>query len=387
MKRILILTLLIITFSNTYAIDGIIIRTIDYSLNEKWNNSLSLPKITTCDTVFTGQNVFITAIAIDYKLNSENKAFVKYSMKITKPDNSIYFSQKDLPLIDEVLPNNKNLQMSDAKLKISFEDKDILGEYIIEITIYDEISNKSITKKASIFHTKIPSIENYKVTNQDDFMKWIGNYYESPKPETALANYIFYTTSKLSEEDDRFYTIFSVFLEIFENNKFLLPQILNSYNKQELKTKLFLIYLMHFSDIGATDFLENLNGSEKEYYVQVKNSKLPELNGEIIDRTQLDMLWATFLASGRYEPILKLIKTLDYAEYLGELEKYKNSQDKTEENRRKAINNSIYTSLVWSIKSNCKQHELVKGYAEWTLQFGDLNKIQKEELTKILQNI
>jgi len=387
MKKALFSTLFIIIVSHVFAIEGLLVKTIDYSFSEKWSNNLSIPKLTISDTVYKGQYIYLTAIAGDYQLNTENKAVVQYSINITRPDNSVYFFQENLPIIDRKLENSNNLHMSDAKLKISFEANDLFGEYKIELKIFDRVSGQSKSIKSSLILAETPPVEKFIVKNQDEFTNWIGNYFKQPKPATALANYIYYSKSELSKDNSKFYTIFSVFLEIFRNNKFLLPQVLNSYEKQEEKTKLFLIYLLHFSDNGATAFLENLKGTEKEYYKQIKESKLPELYGEIIDNSQLDMLWATFLASGSYEPVLKLIKTLDYVKYSGEIEKYQNSSNKSEASRQKAINNTIYTALVWSLQSNCKQYDLVKGYAKWTLEYGDLNELQKEELNKILQGV
>ena len=99
MRKIRFLILLITIASNTFAIDGLLIKTIDYSFKEKWDNtvSASIPKITTCDTVFKKQYFFITAIAADYKLDKDDMAEVFYSIKITKPDNSIYLSKENLP--------------------------------------------------------------------------------------------------------------------------------------------------------------------------------------------------------------------------------------------------------------------------------------------------
>ena len=387
MKKLILLVFLSIAFTQTYAIDGIIIKTTDYSFSEKWNNNLSIPKLITSDTVFIGQNIFITAIAGDYELNSDNQSIVEYSLKIIKPDNTIYFSQEKLPIINSVLPDNKNLYMSEAILKMSFEENDLLGKYKIEIVVKDIVSGKSKKINSSLFVTKLPIEKKHVVENMNEFSNWFSHYYENPKPETALDYFIFYSNSKLAEDDSRFYTMFSIFLEIFKNNKFLLPQIVDTYKQQEGKTQFFLIHLMYYSNIGAEEFLDGLEGNEKQYYLQLKASEYPDLYGEITNPSQLDMLWATFLAGGSYKPIHKLITTLDYVKYSNELEKYKNSKNKTAENRVKAVKNTVYTSLVWSIKSNCKQHNLVKGYAKWALKYGDLNDIQKVELEKILNDI
>jgi hypothetical protein len=67
----------------------------------------------------------------------------------------------------------------------------------------------------------------------------------------------------------------------------------------------------------------------------------------------------------------------------GDLDKYKKSKQ-TEEDRQKAINNAIYNSLVWSLKSNCNQHELVLSYCKWANQYEKLTDAQGDELKKII---
>jgi hypothetical protein len=97
------------------------------------------------------------------------------------------------------------------------------------------------------------------------------------------------------------------------------------------------------------------------------------------------MLWATFMAGGSYQPILKLIQTLEYTKFQGDLEKFESSKQ-TAEDRQKAINDAIYDSLVWSLTSNCRQHRLVKEYCIWALKYENLSNVQRGELKKILKS-
>ena len=140
---------------------------------------------------------------------------------------------------------------------------------------------------------------------------------------------------------------------------------------------------MTYSNIGTTDFFNGLEGDEKDTYLKIKASPLTDFYETISDPSQLDMLWGTFSASGSYQTILKLVQTLDYTKYQGYLDKFKESKQ-TSDDRQNAINNAIYNSLVWSLKSNCKQHQLVKQYCDWALLYENLSNVQKEELKAIL---
>lgn len=387
MRKIgLFLLLLTITLKSS-AIDGLLIKTIDYSFKEKWDNTLggTVPQITTCDTVFKKQYFFLTAIAADYKLDKKDIADVEYSIKIKKPNNSIYFSQENLPLAKREISNKNNLQMSDAILKVCFENEDDFGKYTIQIEIKDKVSGKTKKIESMIVLAELPSSEQYFVKDDNDFMKWFEKYYENPKPESALSYYVYYSQSSLSDKESSFWPVFSIFLEITKNNGFLYPQMIDCYKKQDLKTKVYLLYLLTYSGMGTDDFFNNLEGDEKDTYLKIKDSPLSDFYGEITDPSQLDMLWGTFMASGSYKPIFKLIQTLEYTRYQGELDKYKKSKQ-TEEDKQKALYNAIYDSLVWSLKSNIKIHGLVANYCNWAFKYGNLTDVQKDELKKILTN-
>ena len=385
MRKFGISALLVILALQSYAINVILVKTIDYSFKEKWSNvvSSSIPTLLSCDTVYKRQYFFLTLISGDYALDKQDNSNVQYSIKITKPDNSQYFSQENLPLMKGKITNKNTLQMSDAILKVCFENNDPFGKYKIDIEIIDNISGKSESLNSDITLVPLPACTDFQVKDDDSLSKWFANYYENPRPEMALAYYIYYSHSKLSDKESSFWPVFSFFLEIAKHNEYLLSQIVDCYKNQDLKTKIYLLYILTYSGIGSNDFFNNLEGDEKDTYLKIKNNPIMDIYGTISTASQLDMLWSTFTASGSYKPILKLIQTLDYSKYQGYLEKYKKSKQ-TNEDRQKAINNAIYNSLVWSLRSNCNQHPLVKEYCTWALQNEHLSKVQKSELELIL---
>lgn len=388
MRTIGLMILAMLLASKAVALDGFLIKTLDYSFQEKWNKTISssVPIISTCHKVFKKQYFYLTAAAFDYATDSNNIANVEYSLTITKPDNSIYFSQQHLPLHNIKVSNKNYIQMSDAVLKICFEENDSFGEYKIEINIIDNVSNQSKKIVSNLSLEVLTNSNTSKFNSDNELSNWIAKYYERPEPEFALANYIYYAKSKLAEEEARFSTILSFFLEIFKSNKYLSTQIMTNYKTQDEKTKYFLLCLLYYSGLGTNEFYDSLEGTEKTVFDGIKNSHFPNVYSDIIEPTQLDMLWATFMAGGSYQPILKLIKTLDYAKYQGDLDRFISS-DQTDEDRQKAINNAIYNSLVWSLSSNCIQHKLVKEYCEWAAEYENLSEVQRFELKKILDDL
>jgi hypothetical protein len=146
-----------------------------------------------------------------------------------------------------------------------------------------------------------------------------------------------------------------------------------------------MLYLIKYSEIAPEDFYAKLDNVPKAMLAKLNKSDLPNPYGEIVVPAQLDMLWNIFSSNGNYAPIIKLIQTLDYVKYKGALEKFKTSA-KSEDDKKKAMGEALYNSVVWSMKSNIKQHPLVKEYCEWALKNEELSATQKRELRQILKS-
>lgn len=381
--KLFLIVYLVFYVSNLQAIDGILLVTTDYTFQDKWHKTVSstIPQFMTVKEVFKEQEFYIALIAGDFGLNEE-KASVVYDIEITNPKRKEYLKKENLPLIDKKV-NPKYLQMSDAILRIVLTEKDLLGKYMLKIKVKDLVSGKSKIIKSEFVLKKLPAYNAVKIENDHDVGQWLKMYYKEQKPEIALAHYIYYAKSEMADNEDSFLPVFSVILEIVNHNPFLLEQILDAFEKEASQTRFYLIYLLHYSNLEANDFLSTLEGIEKEAYIELQKSSLPDPYDLIFNPAQLDMLWAEFMASGSYKSILRLIHTLDYVKYEGGIEAYATS-DQTEEDKTNLLNDAIYDALVWSLKANCEQHPLVKKYALWALENETLSDVQKEELSKIL---
>jgi hypothetical protein len=383
-KAVLSLFLFVASVS-CYAIDGRIIKTIDYSIEEKWNYTLNQtePDITNCDTVYKNQNLFITVLDSDFVLTSQNGSNVLYSLKIFKPDGTIYLSQDTLQLVYLKKKVNNGHPLSNVILKMHFKEDDSFGEYKFVLTITDNVSKKTKCINSKVVLAVLPSISQSPVIKDIDvFTKWMEFYYENPNPVKAISYYLFYTHSELSENETTLLPALSFFTEIVRNNAFLLPQILKSFEIQDIKSRIYLIYLLRCSNSVTDDFIDRLASHEKEIFLKAKDVPLTDMDGTVTDPFQLDMLWSTFFAGGSYQPILKLIKALEYSTFQKELEK---STTEAEEDQN-VMKNVIYNIVKWSLKNNCKKHALVKDYCEWSLQFESLSGLQKVELSNILKD-
>ena len=366
--------------------EAILLLTTDYVFNEKWSHTLdgSLPMFRTSDSVFKGQNIFIAPIASNYLLDKNQKADILYTVKIFRPDQSLYFSKENILLVNKPIENKDYLQLSESVVSFHFKEDDVWGTYKIQVEVTDKVAGKTKKIESKLILTQIPGYDAFQVKDENEFVEWLNTYYQSPRPERALSYYIFYAKSNLPENDTDFWVAFSPFQEIFKNNAYLSSQIINCYPSQDLEIRLYLLYLLVYANIDAPDFFEQLDVDEKEVYLELKDTAMVDIYGTIKAGYQLDMLWGNFYASGSYQPILKLIKTLDYARYQGSLDKFDASKA-TVEDRQNAIYDAIYGALIWSLSSNYKNHKLVSDYCNWAYLHENLSDLQRSELKKILE--
>ena len=361
-KTVLLLIILTLIYSPyAFGIDALLITSPDLNITDKWKKteSESIPRFSTVSSVVKKQYFNTLLLFSDYKLDSNQNVKISCDIKVISPDKSICFEQKNIKAFNRTVKNGKLVLLSDAILNICFEDSDPLGSYIIETTSYDNISGTSVSKSQIIELVDFKSNDYFH--NDDEFQEWFNTYHQKPSPEKAISAYLYYSNSKLSEAKNGFIPAFTFFLTIFNHNQFLIPILTDSYSKQDLKTKIYIIWLLRYLDYDSSAFLESLKGDEKQAFEKIKNETIPLQKDKIVSGEHLDVQWSTFLATGSFEPIKKIIDSLEYSRYSGSLDAYKTSE-KTEEDREKAILDSTFQAARWSISSNIQQYELVKKY-------------------------
>lgn len=369
-----------------YAIDGILIQTIDYTVRQKWvcTNSSAVAIIPTTDTVFPEQTLYIAAIACDYQMDKKGHTDIVYSVRILSPDNSIYTVVDSLPLINGKVKDPHLFQMSRGFVNLSFEKSDPLGTYQIEVLIIDKIANKTKRLESQVVLKGLPPYDHYLVTDNNNFEQRTYHYYLSPHPERATADYL-YAYQKYSDNETAFIPLLGFMVEVFQHNRFLYPQL---YENQEDTFAINL--LMYCLGIENPTFDQSMEEEVTFVMDALKATLFPELGGSITDPVQLDILWAKFMASGGYEPVKILIQTLDYAKYKGSFKKVNwadGLENIPEKKVQNAINEMIYNALTWSMRSNCEQHPLVLQYCQWALKNEKLSGLQRKELKKILSSL
>ncbi len=378
------LTLLIlITLSgNATAIDGTIATSLDYGFFDKWYKTAgeSVPMLSTTQTVAKKQYYTLYTHIGNYATNADSMATIKMDLKVTSPSGKEYFSGKDLNALDRKIHNSSFVQLSSTNLRACFEEDDEPGIYTMTVTLHDINTNSSQELSTSITLTDFKRVE-FLMADRDEVQHWLQKYYKDPNPLLAMEAFLFISNQELTQS--AYYPFFSFFIEVFENNTFLIPELLKIYETQPFEVRMNFLNLLHYIGYDDPGFYSSLLPNEHEYAEYLKTYPNHFTDTEITSPSHLDILWGKFFSSGNYEPILRLVKSLEYSEFLPYLEDTDRS-DKSEETAQRIGKAIIYKAAKWSLDSNYGQHRLVEDYCRYILVNEELSESVKKDLLEIV---
>jgi hypothetical protein len=267
--------------------------------------------------------------------------------------------------MDLTVKGQKLIQMANGIFAVCFEPEDPFGTYTIVAAVSDHISGITYSLETQITLVEWESQTYF--TEESDWDEWVHHYYESPSPQKAIDGYLYFCTFEDSIKDNSvFYPLLSFFTEISKNNTYLIQPLIQEYPEQDMLTRICIIFLLHTIENEEADiFLNSLKGDELSVYHEIKDNPLIAVPDDIDHPAYLDFLWARFLASGKYDPVLRLVKELAFKE-------------------KKAM---IYGAAKWSIAANCRQHNLVYQYCSYIYQYEDISDIVRQELGEILTSV
>jgi len=180
------------------------------------------------------------------------------------------------------------------------------------------------------------------------------NYYKSPNPQEFVAE-----VNKLSHSgllgNPKHKENIAVFLSRIlashpeKTSEWL--ESLKSLNKADMEPVFYAVWLANTEESKA--YLKSIGATEA---LNTKPTNYLEI--EIQSPDTLDALWSYFYATGSAEPVRRIVSALNYADYSGSLEAYKTSKQ-TDEDKRKAILDSIFMAARWSLESNSRNEPKV----------------------------
>ena len=194
------------------------------------------------------------------------------------------------------------------------------------------------------------------------------------------ALYAMFTSPGLSMKQSNIpvnYSLYSFFKNAFAKHDFLLKFLAEDFKTQKGEQRYNTLMVF-----GALDKLDMLDATESEIETAKEMTKLAK-EFENYAACSLDSLWGDFFATGRYEPVEKLIEATKYkAEGKKLLARMKDeSVAITEEELQKGI---LYMAAGWSIDVNMPRNPLLNRYVNYA--FMHMSEQEKKDFAEALKD-
>jgi len=376
--KILVAIFSIIFFSacDSHAIEASFILTAQQNIDDQ---IMSIPQhrapcFHMLDRIYIQQRVEMMIFFWGQKLDDENKGNVTADIEIIDPNGNRNVLQKDIVISTENVTDPNLVHASKQVFILVFTEGDVLGKYNVIANVHDNNSGESIELplEAELAEYTPQDTEAQEGNWQDYFL----TYYINPQPGRAIAvfiNFINHLSFQESLDIKTYIASYYFFAEIFSKNEYLRDHLIKTYDNFNHERKNLALYLFivmsKYYDYDLSFLNENL-------IKRIKNTKDPLFynpHDKPTDGFHQDIHWMRFMANGDIDPIEKIISTLEYSKYAGTIEKYKNSE-KTKEAWRDIHREAVFQAGVWSLTSNCTQHELVRNYCEFFYENGNYDE-------------
>ena len=375
-----------------YASELKLFVTSDKAIEDKWYKTSLQDESLIIQTkkIFQNQEFMVLIVVTNPGIGADGRANIEYNLKVIGEYGNVLGEKNQIKVIDEPITNQPVCRLSTQLPVLALND--LPGQYTIQVTVKDKNAKTTETLEESIVLRKyFYSTYFYGV---DAYNQWVYNYYLKANPEKAIAGLFYF--SKIDQEnlDKNKFFFYGFFAQIFKDNQYLYPEVLHIYSKLNDETKKMIRHLVLSSKYDYRSFLSQMSAEDKEYFTNDDDAKYiypangievnPQNLADAINVAgQLDMLWGTFFAEGRYEPIKHIVDVLDYGKYKGSMDVYKKT--KSLENEKKAAAELVFQAAKWSLESNCKNNKLVKDYCNYIYENEKISLQVKNELKEILE--
>lgn len=363
-KKISFVMVFIILFSVQVlandSVNGYFGITNDLHFRSKWYNTqvTYTPKLTTVNEVFKNEYFDILVFINEMSLDTNNHCDISYDLKIIDSEGDIHTTIDNIKALDRKIIN-ESIFLSENLVRFCFDDDDEMGTYTFKIKLLDNISGKSLLIKKDI------SLVNYSEKNLDqkDINKSMTYYYEDPNPSFIFN---FFNILFKNDKDNLKFIMGAFFDKVFQDEKYLIPHLQEYFLSLSKKDKEKMLFILKSIHVNNKNILKGISLTKKEEEI-FKSISIPDLQDDmILHPIELDMNWASFFATGEFKYVYNIIKSIE----LVQNEEYK----------------TIGNAAIWSLSSNCEQHDLVKAYCINAYYSENLDDFTKGILAKIIND-
>ena len=315
-----------------------------------YNQPITIEKV---EEIRQNQIVYASVIVSGFGVTEKGGIDLSGDFILLDPNGKVSIKQKDIfRLKEEKGLAPKGFIMLDPALDLMVEDSDPEGVYIFKAVVRDNVLGKTASGEYSLTYKKHAAGAISKTrgfSSIDDFSKWMTYYYVDPEPQRIPSAIKFYSDSSLYNKENTRMITAAFFAALFKKDNELMKKSFDDISATGSEnSRLILLNALHM--VNSEESRALIKKAEAEWKSEgLKNAIKKAISSSVSDifkepvheAEHLDMLWATFLATGDKEPVRKIISALHLLE------------------DGHGIEIVVGGAARWSLISNALQHKIV----------------------------
>jgi len=319
----------------------------------RWKTPSETVKFETVSEINRGESFITPIIFSGCYVNKSGNCMVNAALKVLRPDGAIYADMAQIEIWENKPPPPKGiLELGVGYLKVIIEPEDPEGTYTVQAKVTDNVKKSSfvLTRTFSV-SSNIEAKPNKQLGDEaiKELGQWFTYYYKTPHSERDVENIYKMFEAGFFNKPSAVAPLIMFLAEFFRQNESMIPNWEKALHEIPQDDNFYLLHsLWQANTDNALKALNNWPEIQSDKIIK-KIKEHPPVDLETIEINSpaiLDMLWATFMASGNTFYVERIISSLSLP------------TDSKEKNQR--INNLLIVGAVkWSLSSNAMQHELV----------------------------
>ena len=362
-----------------------------FIVNEKeffkvWNKPSQSVNIDIVEKIHKGDEVIFPIVFSGCGTGKDGKCKLKGSTLVLAPDGKEYAKVNNMSIFDNKPQPNLTLNVSQEYIKVIIEPSDKLGTYKVKVRVRDvvkkidinlqrsfQVVDKNVPIETKKDNSEAKPIEKIEPNKKDiEVGKWMTYAYkEDNKKDMENIKYMM-SSKAFTQKRSTMFPIAIFISKRFQQDDEYLNSIDINFDSLNNKSLFMLLVALKQADTKNSKALYDkllLKTTDSKVLNYMKS--LPVLDFSTIEVNSpaiLDMLWASFMATGNTLYVKRIIDVLG------------------KKDTKESINNIVLKgSAKWSILSNAKQHTKVLKVCKKHSKSSNLTL--KKEIIKILEKV
>jgi hypothetical protein len=196
--------------------------------------------------------------------------------------------------------------------------------------------------------------------DMDTLGPWLQAYHWAPAPAQLLSGL---RIAAADGQATSTYNIIAFFTAALKASPAAANDVLRKLPSQDKRTRLYAIPILRAAGYEVAPLMNGLDDADKDALDSFQIPDPFDVKPDALLPQKMDMLWATFFATGRVEPVRKIASMLAWREDYDNAVKLRDSGQKLQLTES-TIRAAVYAGAGWSLHSLLLHDGLVADYVE-----------------------